>query len=66
VEEADGLDKLEDLETHANDAIYRKAVELLETYFSAEDEMDAEGTGMIFEPPASAAQGFNFNFPASK
>lgn len=38
VEEADGIDKLEELQRHANAEIYSKAVALLEVYFGAEEE----------------------------
>jgi len=37
IEEADGVDKLDDLQSHKNEDIYRKAVELLENYFNAEE-----------------------------
>eukprot|EP01052_Picozoa_sp_SAG31_P005095 SAG31_NODE_219_length_19926_cov_4.297297_8_plen_554_part_00 len=40
VEEAEGLDKLEDLQSHANDDIYQRAVKILEAYFGEEDEDD--------------------------
>ena len=38
VEEADGMDKLEALQSHANDEIYGHAVKILETYFDLDDE----------------------------
>ena len=38
VEEADGMDKLETLQSHANDEIYQRAVKILESYFGLEDE----------------------------
>lgn len=42
ISECDGLTKIEDLQTHENAEIYDKAVKILETYFSAEDEQDDE------------------------
>jgi len=38
VEEAYGLDKIEFLQSHDNEEIYRKAFEIIEYYFSGEDE----------------------------
>lgn len=40
VEEAYGLDKIEFLQSHDNEEIYRKAFEIIEYYFSGEDEDD--------------------------
>jgi len=38
IEEAEGLDKIEQLQNHQNNDIYEKAVKILETYFAAEEE----------------------------
>lgn len=38
IEECDGLDKIEALQSHQNNEIYEKAVRILETYFGAEEE----------------------------
>jgi len=38
VEECHGLDKLEQLQNHQNQEIYEKSVNILETYFAAEEE----------------------------
>ena len=35
-----GLDKIEFLQSHDNEEIYRKAFEIIEYYFSGEDEDD--------------------------
>lgn len=40
IEEAEGLDKIEALQSHKNNDIYEKAVKILETYFAAEEEED--------------------------
>jgi hypothetical protein len=37
IEEAEGLDKLEDLQNIENEDIYNKVVKILETYFNAEE-----------------------------
>ena len=39
VEEAGGLDKIDELQNHANNAVYEKAVTLLEKYYSAVDDV---------------------------
>jgi hypothetical protein len=38
VEEAEGLDKIEALQSHQNNDIYEKAVKILENYFAAEED----------------------------
>jgi len=38
IEEAEGLDKIEQLQNHSNNEIYEKSVKILETYFAAEEE----------------------------
>ena len=37
VDEAEGLDKIEELQNHTNEDIYDKAVNILETFFDVED-----------------------------
>jgi len=47
IEEADGLGKIEALESHANAQIYERAVRIIEDYFdgtAVDDELCAEGT----------------------
>jgi len=72
VDEADGLDKIEELQSHSNEDIYEKAVTLLETYFDVEDgevenlapSVDAAAGTYAFGTAAGAqgapAGGFNF------
>jgi len=46
IEEAEGLDKIEALQSHQNNEIYEKAVKILESYFAAEEEDSAVAPGM--------------------
>jgi importin subunit alpha-1 len=77
LEEVEGLDRLEELQSHANDQIYEKAIFLLETYFNPDEDDDAENmqpqisadaTSFAFGLGPTAAQpdfgGFQFNTPA--
>ncbi|CAH9132597.1 unnamed protein product [Cuscuta epithymum] len=59
IDEADGLEKIENLQMHDNQDIYEKAVKILETYWSDEDEeqMPSVGGGSGDAPPQT---GFNF------
>lgn len=51
IDDAEGLEKIENLQSHDNNEIYEKAVKILETYWLEEEE----------EPVADGAQtGFNF------
>eukprot|EP01091_Cochliopodium_minus_P009610 TRINITY_DN239_c0_g1_i1.p1 TRINITY_DN239_c0_g1~~TRINITY_DN239_c0_g1_i1.p1 ORF type:complete len:525 (-),score=183.13 TRINITY_DN239_c0_g1_i1:117-1691(-) len=55
IEEADGIEKIEQLQTHQNNEIYEKAVKILEQYFSAEQE-DIQNVA----PNVNSTGGFNF------
>eukprot|EP01116_Phalansterium_solitarium_P010374 TRINITY_DN250_c0_g1_i1.p1 TRINITY_DN250_c0_g1~~TRINITY_DN250_c0_g1_i1.p1 ORF type:complete len:525 (+),score=158.08 TRINITY_DN250_c0_g1_i1:155-1729(+) len=65
MEEADGLVKIETLQSHQNHDIYEKSVKILETYFGAEETdgadiaptMDAAQTSFQFGVGAGAPQG---------
>lgn len=64
IEECDGLDKLEGLQSHPNQEIYDKAIKILEDYFNADDitehaTMNPEG-GYAFNPPGAPPQQFHF------
>mmetsp|Transcript_28989 Transcript_28989/g.75163 ORF Transcript_28989/g.75163 Transcript_28989/m.75163 type:complete len:404 (-) Transcript_28989:432-1643(-) len=69
VDEAEGLDKLEQLQNHQNEDVYKKAVHILETYFGLDDDEDdalaptTQDNGYVFDaqaaPPAPMG-GFQF------
>ncbi len=40
IEEVEGIDRLEELQNHENEEIYKKAVKILESYFAAEEEVE--------------------------
>ncbi|KAF8107994.1 hypothetical protein N665_0115s0009 [Sinapis alba] len=63
VEESDGLDKIENLQSHDNNEIYEKAVKILERYWAEEDEEQILPDGVSENPQ----QGFSFgnNQPAA-
>lgn len=52
IDEAEGLEKIENLQSHDNNEIYEKAVKILETYWLEDDEEEE-----VAGPPQS---GFNF------
>jgi len=68
VDEAEGLDKLEQLQQHNNEDVYKKAVHILETYFGLDDEEDEhiapETTQMGFvfqgQQPVGPPGGYQF------
>ena len=70
VDEAGGLDKIEQLQQHANNEIYEKAVKIMETYFGMEEEedqnlapgVDAATNAYAFTAalPATPPGGFSF------
>ncbi|KAJ7531343.1 hypothetical protein O6H91_14G055100 [Diphasiastrum complanatum] len=69
IDEAEGLEKIENLQSHDNNEIYEKVVKLLETYWLEEDEDQntapgVEGGQAAFtfggSQPAVPTGGFNF------
>lgn len=58
IDDAEGLEKIENLQTHDNTEIYEKAVKLLETYW-LEDE-DGDETMPPGDVPTVPSGGFNF------
>ncbi|KAK8960310.1 Importin subunit alpha-1 [Platanthera guangdongensis] len=57
IDDAEGLDKIENLQSHDNTEIYEKAVKILETYWLEEDDEAM---------PAGEAAQTGFNFGASE
>ena len=70
VDQADGLDRIENLQSHANEEVYKAAVKIIEQYFGEEDESEnmapnAAGNGNSFAFGMPVAQplpagGFSF------
>ena len=68
IEDADGLEKIESLQSHDNTEIYEKAVKMLETYWLEDDDEtmppgDAAPTTFNFggnDVPTVPSGGFNF------
>ncbi|KAJ6359663.1 hypothetical protein OIU76_016926 [Salix suchowensis] len=68
IDDADGLEKIENLQSHDNSEIYEKAVKILETYWLEEEDEtmppgDASQSGFQFggDAPAVPSGGFNFS-----
>lgn len=69
IDEAEGIDKIEQLQSHTHEEIYEKAVSILETFFDVEDgevenlapAIDANNT-YAFGAGAAPASGGAFNF----
>jgi importin subunit alpha-6/7 len=55
ISEAEGLNKIEDLQQHSNNDIYEKSIKILETYFGVEDEEEMAAI-------APTAEGDQFGF----
>lgn len=71
IEEAEGVDKIEDLQEHSNQDIYDKSINILEEYFEIEEEevenlapqIDSSAGTYTFAPQSGSgapAGGFNF------
>lgn len=64
IDQADGTEKIDQLQNHHNQDIYEKAVKILETYFADDlQEQDAGMEGDTFSfgtNNAPASQGFSF------
>lgn len=70
IDEAEGTDKIEQLQSHEHEEIYEKAVAILEAFFDVEDgeeenlapAVDANQGTYAFGGGAPAASGGAFNF----
>ncbi|XP_023753852.2 importin subunit alpha-1a [Lactuca sativa] len=61
IDDAEGLEKIENLQSHDNNEIYEKAVKLLETYWlEEEDDAMPPGDAAAAQPPSAAGGGFHF------
>jgi hypothetical protein len=61
IEEAGGMEKIHNCQNNANEEIYMKAYNIIEKYFSDEDEEGAEIQGLA---PAQEQTGGTFSFGA--
>merc|ERR1712083_1045345 len=68
VEECGGLDKIEQLQAHENEAIYQKALQIIETFFPDGDQVDERiapevgVSGFEFSAADSSVPQSGFNF----
>jgi len=60
VDEAEGLDKIEELQNHTNEDIYDKAVNILETFFDVED---GEVENLAPQVDANQARALTLSYP---
>ncbi len=72
VAEAEGLNKIEELQQHSNNDIYEKCIKILETYFGVDEEeemaniapeMAEDGNQFAFSAPTQGMDGNNGGAP---
>merc|ERR1711957_1001303 len=54
VAEAEGLNKIEELQQHSNNDIYEKCIKILEAYFGVDEEEEMANRRVIWEDAISA------------
>jgi len=64
IEEAEGIDRLEELQEHQNEDVYHKALKLIETYFGTEEEDENIAPAVNNAAPGNSQPNFvpTFNF----
>lgn len=60
IAEAEGLNKIEELQHHSNNDIYEKCVKILETYFGVDEEEEMAGIAPAVDEGGNA---FAFSAP---
>lgn len=66
VDEAEGIDKLENLQEHENEEVYNKAVRIIEQYFNGEDEVTEDDLFSPFDNENTAPNAqYDFGMPST-
>uniref|UniRef100_A0A914EHY8 Importin subunit alpha n=1 Tax=Acrobeloides nanus TaxID=290746 RepID=A0A914EHY8_9BILA len=60
IEECGGLDKIEHLQNHESEEIYKMAYEIIDNFFSSEEDDEVAHNEVLFDTTAVPNEGFNF------